>query len=37
MLDLSAGWDAVYRDKTNAKKRNLHRRRRRQLGEQGAI
>ena len=37
VLDLSAGWDAVYRDKTNAKKRNLHRRRRRQLGEQGEL
>ena len=31
------GWDAVYRDKTNAKKRNLHRRRRRQLGELGEL
>ena len=37
VLDLSAGWDAVYREKTNAKKRNLHRRRRRQLGEQGEL
>ena len=31
----AAGWDAVYRAKTNAKKRNLHRRRRRQLAELG--
>ena len=37
VLDLSAGWDAVYRDKTNAKKRNHHRRRRRQLGELGEL
>ena len=37
VLDLSAGWDAVYRAKTTSKKRNLHRRRRRQLGEQGAL
>src|SRR5215217_4703882 len=26
VIDLSPGWDAVYRAKTNAKKRNLHRR-----------
>ena len=35
LLDMSDGWDAVYRAKTDSKKRNLHRRRRRQLGEQG--
>jgi CelD/BcsL family acetyltransferase involved in cellulose biosynthesis len=37
VIDLSPGWDAVYRAKTNSKKRNLHRRRRRQLGELGAV
>ncbi len=37
VIDLSAGWDAVYRAKTNSKKRNLHRRRRRQLGELGTV
>jgi CelD/BcsL family acetyltransferase involved in cellulose biosynthesis len=37
VLDLSAGWDAVYRAKTTAKKRNHHRRRRRQLGELGEL
>jgi CelD/BcsL family acetyltransferase involved in cellulose biosynthesis len=37
VLDLTPGWDAVYRAKTNAKKRNLHRRRRRQLGELGTL
>jgi CelD/BcsL family acetyltransferase involved in cellulose biosynthesis len=36
VLDLSAGWEATYEAKTNAKKRNLHRRRRRQLAEQGS-
>jgi CelD/BcsL family acetyltransferase involved in cellulose biosynthesis len=35
VLDLSAGWDEVYRSKTSSKKRNLHKRRRRQLAEQG--
>jgi CelD/BcsL family acetyltransferase involved in cellulose biosynthesis len=37
VLDLSAGWDAVYAEKTTGKKRNLHRRRRRQLGELGTV
>jgi CelD/BcsL family acetyltransferase involved in cellulose biosynthesis len=37
VLDLSGGWDAVYRGKTNSKKRNLHKRRRRQLGELGTM
>src|SRR5918992_1945155 len=37
VLDLSAGWDAVYRAKTNSKKRNLHKRRRRQLAELGPL
>lgn len=35
VLDLSAGWQDVYAAKTGSKKRNLHRRRRRQLAEQG--
>jgi len=37
VLDISSGWDAVYREKTTSKKRNLHRRRRRQLGEIGEL
>jgi CelD/BcsL family acetyltransferase involved in cellulose biosynthesis len=37
VLDLTDGWDAVYRAKTSSKKRNLHRRRRRQLGELGRL
>lgn len=37
VLDLRPGWDEVYRAKTNAKKRNLHRRRRRQLSELGEL
>lgn len=37
VLDLAAGWDAVYRSKTTSKKRNSHRRRRRQLGELGQL
>ena len=37
VLDLAPGWDAVYRAKTSSKKRNLHRRRRRQLGELGEL
>jgi CelD/BcsL family acetyltransferase involved in cellulose biosynthesis len=37
VLDLAAGWEAVYRAKTTSKKRNLHRRRRRQLGELGEL
>jgi CelD/BcsL family acetyltransferase involved in cellulose biosynthesis len=35
VLDLSAGWEAVYAAKTGSKKRNQHKRRRRQLAEQG--
>lgn len=35
VLDLSPGWEAVYAAKTGSKKRNLHRRRRRQLAELG--
>jgi CelD/BcsL family acetyltransferase involved in cellulose biosynthesis len=37
VLDISAGWDAAYRAKTTSKKRNLHKRRRRQLGELGDL
>jgi len=37
VLDLAGGWDAVYRAKTSSKKRNLHRRRRRQLAETGEL
>jgi CelD/BcsL family acetyltransferase involved in cellulose biosynthesis len=37
VLDLSAGWDAVYRERTSSKRRNLHRRRRRQLQELGEL
>lgn len=37
VLDLYDTWDAVYRDRTSSKARSLHRRRRRQLGEQGLI
>ncbi len=37
VLDLARGWDVVYREKANAKKRNLHRRRRRQLSELGRL
>lgn len=35
VLDLSDGWEAVYAAKTGSKKRNLHRRRRRQISELG--
>jgi CelD/BcsL family acetyltransferase involved in cellulose biosynthesis len=37
VLDLSPGWDAVYEAKASSKKRNLHRRRRRQLSELGKL
>jgi CelD/BcsL family acetyltransferase involved in cellulose biosynthesis len=37
VLDLEPGWDAVYRAKTSAKRRSLHRRRRRQLEGFGAV
>jgi CelD/BcsL family acetyltransferase involved in cellulose biosynthesis len=37
VLDLTPGWEAVYAAKTNSKKRNLHRRRRRQLAELGRL
>jgi CelD/BcsL family acetyltransferase involved in cellulose biosynthesis len=35
VLDLDRDWEAVYAAKTSSKKRNFHRRRRRQLAEQG--
>jgi CelD/BcsL family acetyltransferase involved in cellulose biosynthesis len=37
VLDLSDGWEAVYRRKTDARKRAHHKRRRRQLGELGRV
>ena len=37
VLDLRAGWDAVYASKFSAKKRSHHRRRRRQLAELGRV
>jgi CelD/BcsL family acetyltransferase involved in cellulose biosynthesis len=37
VLDLEPGWEAVYEAKTSSKKRNLHRRRRRQLAELGDL
>ena len=37
VLDLGPGWEAVYQAKTSSKKRNLHRRRRRQLAELGRL
>jgi CelD/BcsL family acetyltransferase involved in cellulose biosynthesis len=37
VLELDGGWDAVYQEKTSSKSRNLHRRRRRQLGELGVL
>jgi len=37
VLDMDQGWEAVYRAKTNGKKRAYHRRRRRQLAELGKV
>jgi CelD/BcsL family acetyltransferase involved in cellulose biosynthesis len=37
VLELDGGWDAVYRARTSAKRRNLHRRRRRQLEQLGTV
>jgi CelD/BcsL family acetyltransferase involved in cellulose biosynthesis len=37
VLDLSSGWDDVYKSKTSSKTRNLHKRRRRQLSELGKL
>jgi CelD/BcsL family acetyltransferase involved in cellulose biosynthesis len=37
VLDLSAGWESVYAAKTSSKKRNLHRRRQRQLESLGRL
>jgi CelD/BcsL family acetyltransferase involved in cellulose biosynthesis len=37
VLDVRSGWDAVYAAKTSSRRRNLHRRRRRQLEELGAV
>ena len=37
VLDLEPGWDEVYRAKTSGKRRNLHRRRRKQLAQLGEV
>jgi CelD/BcsL family acetyltransferase involved in cellulose biosynthesis len=37
VMDLGAGWEATYRAKTSAKRRNLHGRRRRQLERLGDV
>lgn len=37
VLDLRDGWERVYTAKTSSRRRSLHRRRRRQLGELGAL
>jgi CelD/BcsL family acetyltransferase involved in cellulose biosynthesis len=37
VLELAGGWDAVYQARTSAKRRSLHRRRRRQLAELGPV
>lgn len=37
VLDLSPGWDAIYRERVSSKHRKAHRRLRRQLGAQGAF
>lgn len=37
VLDIQPSWDAVYREKTSSKQRNLHRRRRRQLAALGKL
>jgi CelD/BcsL family acetyltransferase involved in cellulose biosynthesis len=37
VLDLSRGWDEVYRSKVSSKRRSHHRRRRRQLAEAGRV
>jgi CelD/BcsL family acetyltransferase involved in cellulose biosynthesis len=37
VLEMPHGWEAAYREKTGSRKRNLHRRRLRQLGELGVL
>jgi CelD/BcsL family acetyltransferase involved in cellulose biosynthesis len=37
VVDLSPGWESVYRSKTSSKRRNLHKRRRRQLEGLGKL
>lgn len=37
VLDLTDGWDEVYRRHTDSKKRNLHKRRRKQLAQLGLL
>jgi CelD/BcsL family acetyltransferase involved in cellulose biosynthesis len=37
VIDLTPGWDEVYRSRTSSKRRNLHRRRRKQLDAEGGL
>jgi len=37
VLELGRGWETIYKERTPSKRRSLHRRRRRQLGELGAL
>jgi CelD/BcsL family acetyltransferase involved in cellulose biosynthesis len=37
VLELDGGWEAIYRERTSAKRRNLHRRRRKQLARLGRV
>jgi CelD/BcsL family acetyltransferase involved in cellulose biosynthesis len=37
VLELTSDWEGLYRSKTSSKRRNLHRRRRRQLSELGTL
>jgi len=37
IIDLTPGWDEVYRAHTSSKRRNLHRRRRKQLDAEGGL
>ncbi len=37
IIDLSRGWATIYRERTSSKRRNLHKRRRRQLAELGEL
>ena len=37
VLELARGWDTIYQERTPSKRRSLHRRRRRQLGELGDL
>ena len=37
VIDLTRGWEEIYRERTSSKRRNLHKRRRRQLSELGEL